>query len=357
MPAPLPRPPSARPVPRRALLLGSAALLLAGCGPVLVGSPEEYTPPPPGIDDLYREDLLTLLDRAVAGTAAVLAAAGGAPAEDPELSAALGVLESALPQQRLALLTGAEAEKEQEAKSDPDPEATTTPAPTDVPQDLPALVTLLGALRDLAVQASVQISGSLARPVAALAAHTEWIATRLDGAAGTSSLTAVPVAADLVATREVPASDPPSIGAESDYRSSLQRAQQEEWYAGYAHEVLAARAEGTAREQHQVLSQRHRDRAAALAAIAEEDGAPVVARQAVYALPAEIPDEQLEGVLPGLLARGLLGDHLALVGAAPFARRALSVVAALEEAQSLAAIVSTLAPLPSLETEDLPPAD
>ena len=83
---------------------------LAGCGPVALGGPEEYTPPPPGIDDLYRVDLIALLDRAIAGTAAVVE--GGSPGNQA-LSAALATLSSALPVQRAALLTGAQLEKEQ----------------------------------------------------------------------------------------------------------------------------------------------------------------------------------------------------------------------------------------------------
>ena len=38
--------------------LGGALLALAGCGQVELGGPAAYTPPPPGIDDIYRAELL-----------------------------------------------------------------------------------------------------------------------------------------------------------------------------------------------------------------------------------------------------------------------------------------------------------
>ena len=90
-------------------------------------------------------------------------------------------------------------------------------------------------------------------------------------------------------------------------------------------------------------------------ALAEQDGAPVVPRQAVYALPGGTLDAQLAGRLPTLLAQGLLIDHVALTGAAPFERRPLPIAAALEEAVRLAGMVDALQPLPSLEVEG-PPA-
>lgn len=158
-------------------------------------------------------------------------------------------------------------------------------------------------------------------------------------------------------TREVPATDPPSIGAESDYHSTIERAQLEEWYAGYLHEVLAARSEDESRQQHLDLSERHRRRAAELGVIAEQDGAPVVARQAVYAIPGGTLDAQTAAQLPTLLARGLLIDHVALVGAAPFERRPLPIAAALQEAERLAPLVDRMEPLPSLEVEQPPPVE
>lgn len=349
--------PSAAPAPSRRALLrvaGAAVLLpLAGCGSLALGGPEQYTPPPPGIDDLYRADLLDLLDSAIAGTARVRA--DGAAGEDPLLSSTLAALGAALPVQRRALLTGAEQEKEREAVEDPTPGQTTPPPPADAPTDLPGLVAVLVRLRDLTAFAARQVSGSLARPTLAVGAHTAWSVQRLGSSAGSDGVSPSPTAEELVPTREVPDTDPPSIGAETDYHSTIERAELEEWYAGYIHEVLAARTEDADRERHLELSTLHRERAEALGEMAAEDGAPVVERQAVYAIPGGTLDETTAAQLPTLLAQGLMIDHIALAGAAPFARRSLPIAAALQEAERLAALVSTMAPLPSLEVEDPPP--
>ena len=333
---------------------GGAAL--TGCGRVALGGPEEYTPPPPGIDDLYRRDLLTLLDRAIAGADGISAADGAEDAE-PAFSADLRVLLAALPVQRRAMLTGAEQERESEASADPDPDATAAPAPTDVPADLAELLAVLVELRDLAADASRQVSGSLARATAAIAARTAWSALRLHASGHAGEVPASPTAEDLVPRREVPETDHPSIGAEEDYRTTIERAQQEEWYAGYVHEVLAARSKGEERESHLAWSELHRTRAEQLAAVAEEDGAPVVVRQAVYALPGGRLDEETAGTLPTTLAQGLLLDHLALAGAAPFDRRPLSIAAALAEAELLAGLVDRMDPLPGLVAEEPPPVE
>ncbi|WP_394214552.1 DUF4439 domain-containing protein [Brachybacterium vulturis] len=349
-------PPCPAPAPSRRLLLrtaGVAVLLpLTGCGRIALGGPEEYTPPPPGIDDLYRHDLLELLERTIVGTARV--AAADAADGEPLLSSTVAALSAALPVQRTALLTGAEAEKQRGAGEGRAP-GQASPPPAEAPTDLPGLVDALVRLRELAASAARQVSGSLARPVVAIAAHTAWAARRLRGGASSAGLAPSPTADELVPTREVPATDPPSIGAESDYHSTLERAQLEEWYAGFLHEVLAARSEDAARQQHLELTALHRERAAELGRIAEEDGAPVVTRQAVYAIPGGTLDAQSAAELPTLLAQGLLVDHIALVGAAPFERRPLSIAAALQEAELLAPRVDRLDPLPSLEVEPPPP--
>lgn len=357
---PVPRrsalPPLAPAPSRRALLraAGAAAVVpLAACGPIALGGPEEYTPPPPGIDDLYRADLLELLDRARAGTEQVQASG----AADPVLSSTLAALAAALPVQRRALMTGAESEKEQQAEEDPQPGQTSAPPPEGVPDDAAGLISVLVELRDLAAAAARQISGSLARPVLAVAAHTAWASARLESSAASGNLAPSPTAEELVPLREVPTADPPSVGAESDYDTTIERAQLEEWYAGYLHEVLAARVEGAERQQHLDLTARHRERAEELGAIAEEDGAPVVARQAVYAVPGGTLDDQSAAALPTQLAQGLMVDHIALAGAAPFERRPLPIAAALQEAEQLAPLVDRMEPLPSLEVPDPPPAD
>ncbi|MBB5832055.1 DUF4439 domain-containing protein [Brachybacterium aquaticum] len=370
MPVPSPSPavppcPSRRTVLRATLgtlgagLLGTEAL--TACGPVALGGPEEYTPPPPGIDDLYRNDLLALLDRAIAGADALLAAQGGGASDgggddgaigaEASLTSALSALTTALPVQRDALLTGAQQEREAEAAEDPGAEEDVVPVPVEVPGDIPALLAVLVELRDLAADGARQVSGSLARPLVAVAARTAWSARRLQTASGQGEVSPSPVAADLVPQRDVPQTDPPSVGAQEDYFSSLERAQQEEWYAGYVHEVLAARTDGDQRTARLDEAELHRTRAAELAGYAEEDGGPVVVREAVYALPGGTLDDATAALLPARLAQGLLVDHTALVGAAPFERRALSIAAALAEAELLAGLVDGMDPLPGLVAE------
>ncbi|MGO1228011.1 DUF4439 domain-containing protein [Brachybacterium sp. AOP42-C2-15] len=352
---------SAAPSPARRTVLraavGALAMLpLASCGRVTLGGPQEYTPPPPGIDDLYRIDLLTLLDRVMAGTDHVVQAFETEPGE-PALSAALTTLSAALPIQRTALLTGAQLEREREAQEDPAPGQTAPPPPADAPTDVAGLLAALEELRDLAAAAARQVSGSLARPVVAIAAHTVWITLRLRAATGTGEATPAPTAEELTPSREVPSTDPPSVGAQADYHAVIEQTQQEEWFAGYLHEVLAARVEDEARQQHLDQAELHRTRAEELGRIAEEDGAPVVARQAVYAIPGGTLDAELTGELPTLLSEGLLLNYIALVGAAPFERRPLPIAAALTEAGRLAALVDRMEPLPSLTVEDQPVSD
>lgn len=370
MPVPSPSPavppcPSRRTVLRATLgtlgagLLGTGAL--TACGPVALGGPEQYTPPPPGIDDLYRNDLLALLDRAIAGADALLAAQGGGASDgggddgaigaEASLTSALSALTTALPVQRDALLTGAQQEREAEAAEDPGAEEDVVPVPVEVPGDIPALLAVLVELRDLAADGARQVSGSLARPLVAVAGRTAWSARRLQTASGQGEVSPSPVAADLVPQRDVPQTDPPSVGAQEDYFSSLERAQQEEWYAGYVHEVLAARTDGDQRTARLDEAELHRTRAAELAGYAEEDGGPVVVREAVYALPGGTLDDATAALLPARPAQGLLVDHTALVGAAPFERRALSIAAALAEAELLAGLVDGMDPLPGLVAE------
>lgn len=336
-----------------------------------MGGPEPYTPPPPGIDDLYRADLLDVLDRAIAGAEALADPGSDSDPVDeapdppgassdgptgPALTGVLAMLVDALPAQRAALLTGAEAERAATAGSDPG--ATPSPPPPDAPTDTAGLVAVLVELRLLAADAARQVSGSLARPVVAIAAHSAWSARRLHVAAAAGDVPPLRPSEEIVPSRAVPTTDPPTVGAEVDYDSTIERAQQEEWYAGYLYEVLAARTtDDGEREADLAHSDRHRARAESLAAIAEEDGAPVVPRQAVYALPGGTLDDRMAAELPRMLAEGLLVDHAALVGAAPFDRRPLSILATMQEGELLAARTDEMPPLPGLEVEDPAPSD
>lgn len=336
---------------RRALLAAGAvgALTLAGCGRVRLGGPAEYTPPPPGIDDLYRSDLLAAMDLAIAGTEHV---DGSGETGSPGLSAALTSLADALPTQRTALLTGAEAEKEREASENPDPDADASAPPADPPADVTELIAVLVELRDLAADAARQVSGSLARPVCAIGAHTTWIAHRLQAAAGQGDVPAGPSAQEIEPARPVPQTDPPSIGAESDFHLTIETAQEQEWYAGYVREVLASRTEEGTRQSHLDAAEQHRDRAAELGGIAEAEGAPVVARQAAYSLPGGTMDEQTAGAMPTQLEHAVMVSHIALAGAAPFTHRSLSIAAAYGRAAVLGGLVDRLEPMPSLEVAE-----
>lgn len=330
---------------RRAAVLGAAALGasgLAACGRVRLGSPAPYTPPPPGIDDIYRLEILTLLDRIRAGIPRI------DPAGDPPLRDALAPLRAAIEVQRTALQTGAEAEKEQDEREDPQPGATPSPAPSDPPTEPQALTARLADLRDLSVHAARQVSGSLARPIGAIAAYAQWSALRLH-AAGHGTVPAPPGADEITPSRAVPADDPPSIAAESDYHAALAEAQREEWYGGYVFEVLAAEAGGKTRTSYLEQSEAHRTVAEQLAVIAEEDGAEVVHREAVYPLPGGTLVGRSGEQMPRLVDHALLVDHLALVGAAPFERRPLPIATALAAATRLAAFEQVLEPLPSLQ--------
>src|SRR5690625_2045360 len=194
-----PRAAALRPSRRRLLMAAPGLLLgaggaaaLSGCGTVRLGGPEKYTPPPPGIDDLYRTDLIALLDRAIAGTATVAEQESEDPARSADVSGALTALAQALPVQRTALLTGAQRERELEAAEDPDPDPASPPPPSDAPRELVALLAVLVELRDVGTMAARQISGSLARPLAAMAAHAHWSALRLQAAAGEGEVPAAP---------------------------------------------------------------------------------------------------------------------------------------------------------------------
>lgn len=336
---------------RAGLLGGAGALLLPACGPVELGQPATYTPPPPGVDDLYRLDLLSQLERVIAGADALAEAGDG---RDPARAAIVTTLTQTLPVQRRALLTGAELEKEIEAQEDPEPGQTPPAPPADVPADAAEQRAALLALRKLCTQAARQVSGSLARPISAIGAHIAWATVRLSSAFELEKVPAPPAAEDIVPVREVPATDPPSIGAASDLQDSLASAQEAEWRAGYLREALAARSEGRERSAQEKLVEVHRGRAAGLGEIAEAAGAPVISRRAVYPVPGGVLDEQLAGRLPMLLTQELLIEHLAVVGAAPFEDRPLSLSAALTEAHRLAAWRDDLTALPGIEVEPPP---
>lgn len=274
-------------------------LPVASCGRLRIGQPTPYTPPPPGIDELYRTDLLTSLDRLRDGLETVQHRDAAAAAKP--VAALLEELSAAAELQRRALSTEAELEAAASATgtggSATDTGTATGPeapavasdagggAPVDGPaSDVPTLLTELVSLRALASDAARQVSGALARPVLAVAVHAGWAAARLHTLTRTGSVAAPPAARSITPTREVPADDPPSVGARQDYEATLTAAQESLWVAGYAYEVLAAQADGEPRTQRRTASDHYQELAASFAQLARQDGCPVATRQAVYPL-------------------------------------------------------------------------
>lgn len=320
--------------------MGAAALLTSACGPVRVGQPATYSPPPEGIDDLYRADLLKALAPVAAQAERLRGAAGPV--------GALGTqLHSACTAQHAALLTGAEAQRSADASASASPSATASAGAPDVP----ALVRSVQALLTLGTAACVQCSGSFARVVAAICAHQVWAATRAAHLAGGSvAAPTVPAAASIRPTRTVPASDPPSVAAQVDYQNELTHTQGDEWYLGYVLEVLAARAtDAAARKRLLSAAISHRARAEELARWAQAASITSAVRQPVYPLPHGGADASELAGLPSHIARSLLPDWVAMVGAVPFEHRAYCVSVALTEAQGLSTAVTSLPALPSLD--------
>lgn len=347
---------SRRPTRRAALTLGAVAAtggLLAACGPVRWGGPASYTPPPVGIDDVYRPELLAALDELRTTVPHVVSTV-------PEVGIQVTDLGGALGEQRDALLTGAEASasatpSSSSGGSDGSSSSSTGSSASDggssEPVPLWHLVQLLEASATLCADACVQCSGSLARVVGAIGSHHLWTAGRLAALAQDPTVPAptAPAAEAIAPTRPVPTSDPPSVAATVDYQTELQETQADEWYSGYVFEVLAARTtDATERTRMLDASTVHRDRARSLAAIAAEDQIASVLQEPVYGLPGGEAPTTLDGLPPELSAT-LLADWVALAGASPFARRATMIATAYAEAVTLSGVASALVPLPGLE--------
>lgn len=343
---------SRRPSRRTALTLGTtvaASALLGACGPVRLGGPAGYTPPPVGIDDIYRPELLATIDELRSTVPHVVSTL-------PEVATQVRDLSAALVEQRQALLTGAEASgaaSPSSASGSTGSGASASDGASSEPVPVFHLVDLLTASALLCADACVQCSGSLARVVGAIGAHHLWTAGRLAALSQDPSIPApvAPAAADITPTRTVPDSDPPSVAATVDYQTELQETQGDEWYTGYVFEVLAARATDEA-ERTRLLdaSTAHRDRARELATIAAQDSIASVLQEPVYGLPGGGDPTALD-TLPPELSATLLTDWVALTGASPFARRATMIATAYAEAVTLSGYASALVPLPGLATD------
>lgn len=329
-------------LPRRRLLragalwgLGAAgtAGLLTGCGPVRLGQPARQPPPPPGIDELYRRDLITTLHRAIDACAGIPTDQLG----DPELTEVLA-------QQRAAMDTGAEAE---EASSAGTSDGADAPEPADA-GDTAALMDALADLAVLGTQAARQTSSRLASPVSAIAARAGWAAGRLASVVGVPLAVQVPREQDITPAREVPVSDPPSTAATADLATLLGPVQKNELYAAYVREVLASRAsEGSEQDRLMGLVDQHRDRAERLAEIADGvQGAEQVVQEPVAPLPSNIDDAVLTEQMLDLT---LLEQHVQLVGAMAAEQRPLPIHATLLIGGQLVRTAAQLPPLPGLE--------
>ena len=330
----LPRP---RPTRRSCIAVGAMGALsvLSGCGPVQVGQPTPQEPPAAGIDELYRRDLITSVEAAIAAVSALPAAQRGE-----------GDLLSSLQLQRDALRTGAEAEQSTDAQQSADADASDDAGGAD--GDPRTAATALADLSVLSMQAARQTSSHLASPLIAVAARARWALIRLAAEAGLADVVPdIPAEEDMTPTRPVPATDPPDTRATSDLPALLGPLQRNELYAAYVREVLAARTADAERERLLALRDAHRERAERLAQLAAAvQGAEVVAAEPVAPLPSTIDDT---ASTENTLDLSLLEQHVQLTGALAADARPLSLRASLLLAESLAGTSSTMSPVPGLE--------
>ncbi|MDO5662593.1 MAG: DUF4439 domain-containing protein [Brachybacterium sp.] len=293
--------------------------------------------------------------------------------DDEQTPQVLAQLDADLTEHHRALLTGAEAEQiaegigegadeEGSAPIDPDapgtlprglPSAADAVPPPAVPGDVPGLVAALIEVRGTAAAGATQCSGRMARLLAAIACSLTFTAGRLhEVAAVDAELPGPPEAEDIVTDREVPSTDPPLVAAREDLEAALEQVTADEWYAGYALEVLAARREDEARESLLRRSEQHRTAAARLVELAEAEDLEPVVQQPVYPLPDGGADEEVMADLPRQISLDLLPAYITLVGAATFDHRATGLDGALREAHRLAGVVGQLAALPSYDPEE-----
>ena len=335
---------------RRGFLAGAlAAPFLAGCsGPtrIAIGGRETYTPPPPGIDEIYRTELL----EAVTDLATNLAHAethGDFPA----------FLTGPLETHQRALRTGAEQEKvasaeaESSAHSTSPSESAVRGAKDPVTQAMTKTSHDLAALRDLYAHAAIQVSGDFADLCASGAAWAEQSAIRLGHrahAAGVNGVKAPEKFSDLKPAREVPEIDPPEPATADLIATPLKDAQIDENFAAYALEVAATRVEKSHRDAYVKAANTHAARAEAFAEVAEHLGLDPVAREAGYALPRPLGAKDAAKMRVDVEAQSL-ANAVELAGLAPFTERAAFVRAALESARALEPLQERIAPYPGID--------
>lgn len=347
----------ARTVARRTLLTASA-LALTGCGSsrLTVGQPTPYTPPPPGLDELVRTELVAAVAKALALVSAFDAASiSGEPAAQAALTQHAEAMRKALNAHGLALRTTAENDR---ADGTFAPPAAATTAARDTarshPDKLPGQIgTALADLRDAHARGALQVSDTLARVLASAGTWTTWALTRFTTLAGqlgvTNTTASAPTGGALSPTRKVPANDPPTAAGTDQIRSLLPAAQENEYFAAYVFEVIAAHRTGPAQKDALTESDGHASRAEKYGDVGAGLKLDPVARAAGYPLPFTTPSESALAGLEAQVTLASLTDAIALTGAAPFAKRAVFVETWLGEAPRYANLAATFEALPALK--------
>ncbi|MGQ4549791.1 hypothetical protein ACUH96_08610 [Dermabacteraceae bacterium P13077] len=313
----MPPSPAANPLrnaPTRRALLIAGAFALSGCGVVRVGQPEGYTPPPPGLDELVRKDLLA--------RAAALAAAAQ---RDGNAQAAR------LAEQYLsALATGAEKE------------AGKHPSPASAP---PALTDACGALRETCAQACLAASDSLARLSAAIGASATMLLHTLTGAE-------VPPPGKISVPWKDPGHDPVTVAPKREYETALKGLTEVLYEGAYALQAVAAGIpDATLKARYAARAEKYLSQADALAAQARQEGLAAATPRAAYRLPDSPQSAAEQTEVPRQVATAVLDNWVVCAGAFPAAKRAEAVRGAYSEADYLASLGVAPDPLPGLRED------
>ncbi|MBB3021784.1 ferritin-like domain-containing protein [Helcobacillus massiliensis] len=339
--------PSPGPISRRMLALRAltltgavaAGVTLSGCANgarLRLGQPAQYTPPPPGIDEQYRTDILTALVTAAPVTDSFAAAATG---DAQKLSA---LIAAAMQDQQRAFATAAELE---------DGTYPSAASPADAAAGAAEVAEQLRALRDLMLEATVQVSASLARITASAGVFSIWALSRLAAVTGDSALAppAPPSAADLAPTRPVPTEDPAYIDPQDGLAQLMQDAQRDEWFGAYALEVVAARAPKDQRAAHAKRAAVHRSRAESYTPAITALKAEPARREAAYPLTAEQRTDEGLAALAQEISTTSIAHAVRLSSAATFDQRAAFIAAWAEETPVFAQRAASVDSLPWLE--------
>lgn len=335
------------------MLAGAALSLpaLSACrvGPVAIGQPEAYSPPPPGIDEQYRRDAVTMLTRTHHLAQDLLKAPSPAPELAPDTPLHAFVLQCSLAaaEHGEAMRTGAENEQTAQSASP----AASTAAATDGSASVTDLITALTEQRALLINATVQVSGSLARLTASIGAWSCWALSRAHRISPSLELPAPPTTADVTPTRPVPTADPAYIDPQDAVPDQLTAAQEHEWFAAYALEVLAARSPQNQRSALTSRIRQHRRRAADYGTAAAAIGSEQVAQKPVYDLPGSgRADEQL-AALSTRISEQSLTNAIRLSSLITFEQRAPFIAGWASEGGVFGTLTTALTPEPGLAVD------